>query len=285
MERTTSVSGQGVGAGLICLSGAIVQPLDFPDPISPQHTYFHIRRLTVTIPERRPVCAPFRTREIWAGYIFHAIEAYNGLKYFKYRGMNHTVNALAGDEVTVLLKSWCEGDESALNKVIPLVYDELRRIAHYQIRREREGHTLQSNALVNEAYLRLIGYKQASWHDRSHFFSCAAQLMRRILVDHARGRCRTKRGGDIQKVALNPSMAIASDADTNLALLDDALSLLAEVDARKAKVVEMRFFGGFSIEEIAEALGISVRTVMNDWKFAKVWLLRELECTGTKNGS
>ena len=195
------------------------------------------------------------------------------------------MEALSGDEVTLLLKSWCEGDESALNKVIPLVYDELRRIAHYHIGREREGHTLQSNALVNEAYLRLIGYKQAQWHNRSHFFSCAAQLMRRILVDHARGRCRIKRGGNIRKVTFDPSLSIASDVDANLAMLDDAMSLLEEVDARKAKVVELRFFGGFSVEETAGALGISVRTVMNDWKFAKAWLLRELDRTGRENES
>jgi RNA polymerase sigma-70 factor, ECF subfamily len=192
---------------------------------------------------------------------------------------------LSGDEVTFLLKSWSEGDESALNKVIPLVYDELRRIAHYQICHEREGHTLQSNALVNEAYLRLIGYKQANWQNRSHFYSCVAQVMRRILVDHARGRCRIKRGGDVQKVALDSSLVIAANPDSNVARLDDALSLLTEIDARKAKVVELRFFGGFSVEETAEALGISVRTVMNDWKFSKVWLLRELASTGGGNGS
>jgi RNA polymerase sigma factor (TIGR02999 family) len=193
------------------------------------------------------------------------------------------VKAFSGDEVTLLLKSWSEGDASALNKVIPLVYDELRRIAHNQIRREREGHTLQSNALINEAYLRLIGYKPVHWNNRSHFLSCAAQLMRRILVDHARGRCRLKRGGNVPKTTFDPSLAVASDADANLAMLDDVLSMLEEVDLRKAKVVEMRFFGGFSVEETAEELGVSVRTVMNDWKFAKVWLLRELECTGSKN--
>jgi RNA polymerase sigma factor (TIGR02999 family) len=195
------------------------------------------------------------------------------------------VKAFSGDEVTFLLKSWCEGDESALNRVIPLVYNELRRIAHHQLCHEREGHTLQSDALVNEAYLRLIGYKQAHWQNRSHFYSCAAQLMRRILVDHARGRCRIKRGGDVQKVDFDPSLAIASNADANMARLDDALNILSEIDARKAKVVELRFFGGFSVEETAETLGVSVRTVMNDWKFSKVWLLRELSSTGMPNES
>jgi RNA polymerase sigma factor (TIGR02999 family) len=195
------------------------------------------------------------------------------------------VKAVSGDEVTFLLKSWCEGDESALNRVIPLVYNELRRIAHHQLCREREGHTLQSDALVNEAYLRLIGYKKAHWQNRSHFYSSAAQLMRRILVDHARGRCRIKRGGDVQKVDFDPSLAIAYNPDANVARLDDALNILSGIDARKAKVVELRFFGGFSVEETAETLGVSVRTVMNDWKFSKVWLLRELSSTGMPNES
>ncbi len=198
--------------------------------------------------------------------------------------MDQIVELLSGEDVTLLLKSWYEGDESALNKVIPLVYNELRRIAHHQMGHEREGHTLQSNALVNEAYLRLIGYRGVQWQNRSHFFSCAAQLMRRILVDHARGRCRIKRGGDIQKVIFDPSLAIAPNADASLAMLDEALNSLSEVYERQAKVVELRFFGGFSVAETAEALGVSERTVMNDWKFAKVWLLRELERTGKENG-
>ena len=195
------------------------------------------------------------------------------------------MEAPSAEEVTLLLKSWCHGDESALNKIIPLVYDELRRMAHRQMCYEREGHTLQSNALVHEVYLRLIDSKQIPWNNRSHFFSCAAQLMRRILVDHARARCRIKRGGNVQKMSLDPSLAGAPDADINLTMLDDALCSLAEVDGRKAKVVELRFFGGFSVEETAEALGISVRTVMNDWKFARVWLLHELGCMGNENGS
>jgi RNA polymerase sigma-70 factor, ECF subfamily len=190
------------------------------------------------------------------------------------------------NDITLLLNAWCNGDDLALNKLIPLVYDELRRLAHRQMSYEREDHTLQSNALVNEAYLRLINIKEFQWRDRSHFFLCVAQLMRRILVDHARHRRRIKRGGNFQKVELNSSLAVPSGSDVDLEKLDDALSTLAGVDGRKAKVVELRFFGGFSVRETAEALGISERTVMCDWKFAKAWLLNELDCKGAKeNGS
>jgi RNA polymerase sigma-70 factor, ECF subfamily len=188
-----------------------------------------------------------------------------------------------GDDVTLLLNAWCGGNTSALDRLIPLVYDELRRIAHRQMSRERQGHTLQSNALVNEAYLRLIHAKDVQWHNRAHFFFSAAQLMRRILVDHARARCRLKRGGHGHDVPLDSSLEIPSTPDANLARLDDVLSALEQVDARKSKVVELRFFGGFSVEETAEALGISERTVMNDWKFAKVWMLREMENRGRES--
>ncbi len=187
---------------------------------------------------------------------------------------------VSGEDVTLLLNAWCGGDSSALDRLIPLVYNELRRIAHRQMSLERPGHTLQSNALVNEAYLRLVQAKDVHWQNRSHFFFSAAQLMRRILVDHARARCRLKRGGHDHKLSLDPSLAIPSGQDANLARLDDALGALEKVDARKSKVVELRFFGGFSVSETAEALGISERTVMNDWKFAKVWLLREIESRG-----
>jgi len=189
------------------------------------------------------------------------------------------VQALETD-VTLLLNAWCGGDDSALDRLIPLVYDELRRIAHRQMSHERAGHTLQSNALVNEVYLRLITTKDVQWHDRAHFFFCVSQMMRRILVDHARARCRMKRGGGAQQVELDSSLAAPSDADVNTIKIDDALSALDKIDSRKAKVVELRFFGGFSVDETAEALGISERTVENDWRFAKVWLLRELEPRG-----
>jgi RNA polymerase sigma factor (TIGR02999 family) len=189
-----------------------------------------------------------------------------------------------GDDVTLLLNAWCSGDVAALDRLIPLVYDELRRIAHRQMSHERQGHTLQSNALVNEAYIRLIHTKDIQWNSRAHFFFSAAQLMRRILVDHARARCRLKRGGQGHAVSLDSSLAIPSGPDANLARLDDVLRALEQVDARKSKVVELRFFGGFSVEETAEALGVSERTVMNDWKFAKVWLLREMEGRGKESG-
>lgn len=183
----------------------------------------------------------------------------------------------SASEVSQLLKDWGEGNESALNKLIPLVYEELRRMAHYQMAREKVGHTLQTTALVNEVYLRLLGAMEISWQDRAHFFALSAQLMRRVLVDHARGRGRAKRGGAIKKISLEESLAIPVGRDTDMVELDDALNSLAAVDARKAKVVELRFFGGFSVEETAKTLNVSARTVMNDWKFAKVWLLRELQ--------
>jgi RNA polymerase sigma factor (TIGR02999 family) len=164
-----------------------------------------------------------------------------------------------------------------LEKLIPLVYDELRKMAHYQMARENPGHTLQTTALVNEMYLRLLGAVEVSWHDRAHFLALSAKLMRRVLVDHARGRGRVKRGGAMIKMSLEDALAVAAGQDTNIIALDDALSSLATVDARKAKTVELRFFGGYSVEETAKILNVSVSTVMSDWKFAKVWLLRSLQ--------
>jgi RNA polymerase sigma factor (TIGR02999 family) len=187
------------------------------------------------------------------------------------------------EEISLLLKAWRGGDEAALDKLVPLVYDELRRIAHRHMARERAGHTLQTTALVNEAYLRLVDTKQVPWHDRAHFFALSAQLMRRILVDHARARGRLKRGGPGQKVPLDESLAVPVGRQTDLVGLDDALSSLATVDARKAKVVELRFFGGLSVEETAEALNVSASTVMSDWRIAKVWLLRQLDRSGKKH--
>jgi RNA polymerase sigma-70 factor, ECF subfamily len=186
------------------------------------------------------------------------------------------VTGSSASEVSQLLKYWGEGDESALNKLIPLVYDELRRIAHRQMIRERAGHTLQTTALVNEMYLRLIGAVEIPWNDQAHFLALCAQIMRRILVDHARGRGRAKRGGAIRKLSLEESLSVPVGPDTNIVELDDALNALAAADARKAKTVELRFFGGFSVEETAKLLNVSVSTVMSDWKFAKVWLLREM---------
>jgi len=164
-----------------------------------------------------------------------------------------------------------------LNKLTPLVYEELRRLAHRQMAKEKAGHTLQTTALINEVYLHLVGAMKIPWQDRSHFFALAAQLMRRILVDHARGRGRAKRGGAVQKLPLEESIAVPVGGDTNLIALDDALNSLADADPRKAKTVELRFFGGFSVKETAKTLNVSIGTVMSDMKFAKVWLLREMQ--------
>jgi RNA polymerase sigma-70 factor (ECF subfamily) len=187
------------------------------------------------------------------------------------------LTATSASEVSQLLINWGQGDESALEKLIPLVYDELRKMAHFQMARENQGHTLQTTALANEVCLRLLGGAEVSWQDRAHFLALSAKLMRRVLVDHARGRGRVKRGGAMIKMSLDDSLAVPVGQDTNIIALDDALSTLATVDARKAKTVELRFFGGYSVEETAKILNVSVSTVMNDWKFAKVWLLRSLQ--------
>lgn len=187
------------------------------------------------------------------------------------------MTASSASEVSQLLINWGQGDESALDKLIPLVYDELRKMAHYQMAREKAGHTLQTTALVNEVCLRLLGSVEVSWQDRAHFLALSAKLMRRVLVDHARGRGRAKRGGAMRKLSLDESLAVPVGKDANVIALDDALNALATVDARKAKTVELRFFGGYSVEETAKILNVSVRTVMNDWKFAKVWLLRSIQ--------
>jgi RNA polymerase sigma factor (TIGR02999 family) len=179
-------------------------------------------------------------------------------------------------EVTQLLVAWSEGDQSALEKLMPLVYHELHRLAHRYMGRERTGHTLQTTALVNEAFLRLIDLSNVRWQNRAHFFAVSAQMMRRILVDVARARQYLKRGGGAQQVTLDEAQIGVVDRSTDLVALDDALNALAEIDPRKGKVVEMRFFGGMSVEETAEVLKVSTDTVTRDWKMAKVWLLREL---------
>jgi RNA polymerase sigma factor (TIGR02999 family) len=178
--------------------------------------------------------------------------------------------------VTELLVAWNNGEQSALEQLVPLVYSELRRLAHRYMMQERRGHELQSTALVHEAYQRLVNLKDVNWQNRAHFFAVSAQLMRRILVDYARSRRYTKRGGDWRHVALNEAVAVFRDRRADIVALDDALRSLADIDARKARVVEMRFFGGLSIEETAEVLAVSTETVMRDWRLAKVWLLREL---------
>jgi len=179
-------------------------------------------------------------------------------------------------EITKLLIAWGEGDEAALEKLTPLVYQELRRLAKRYMRRENTDHTLQATALVNEAYLRLIEQKNVRWQNRAHFFAISAQLMRRILVDMARARRYSKRGGDARQVPLDEALVVSKERGEDLVALDDALQSLAGIDPRKSQVVELRFFGGLSVEETAELLKVSPDTVMRDWKMAKVWLHREL---------
>ena len=179
-------------------------------------------------------------------------------------------------EITELLVAWSGGDKTALERLMPFVYDELRRLAHHYMGRERPGHTLQTTALVNEAYLRLVNWREVQWQNRAHFFAVSAQMMRRILVDFARDRQYLKRGGGALRVSLSEVASSAEQQGADLVALDEALTALAEVDQRKAQVVEMRFFGGLSVEEVAEVLKVSKETVIRDWKLAKVWLLREL---------
>ncbi len=182
-------------------------------------------------------------------------------------------------EVTEWLIAWSEGDESALNRLIPLVHDELRHLAKRYMRRERgqrPGHTLQTTALVNEAYLRLIGASQVDWQNRAHFFAISARMMRQILVDYARGRKYAKRGGGAQHISLDEAAVLTRENALDLVALNDALDALSRVDERKTRVIELRFFGGLTVEETAEVLKVSPDTVMRDWRLAKSWLLREL---------
>ena len=182
----------------------------------------------------------------------------------------------APKEVTQLLIAWSNGEEEALEKLVPLVYDELRRIARRYMKREPAGHTLQTTALVNEAYLRLIEQKGMKWQNRAHFFAISAQLMRRILVSMARARHADKRGGEARQVSLDEALVISEERAAELVALDEAMNELAALDPRRSRVVELRYFGGLSVEETAEVLKISPETVMRDWKRAKAWLYTEL---------
>jgi RNA polymerase sigma-70 factor (ECF subfamily) len=179
-------------------------------------------------------------------------------------------------QVTKLLKDWSEGDQSAADELMPLVMDELRRVAHNYMRREKAGHTLQTSALVNEAYVRLVDQNQIQWESRIHFFGIAARLMRQILVDQARRRNVAKRGGGTIRVSLNEATAVAQQQAANVVALDDALKNLESIDPRQSRIVELRFFGGMSIEETAETLKVSPGTVMRDWAFARAWLRKEM---------
>ena len=177
---------------------------------------------------------------------------------------------------TALLVAWGRGDQAAFDELVPLVHDELRRIARRYMRKERADHSLQATALVNEAYLRLVDVTHIQWQNRAHFLAMAARVMRRILVDSARARGFQKRGGSAQRVSFDDALVVSSQPDPDLVALDIALQALADVDPRKCQVVEMRYFGGLTVEETAEALQVSTGTVMRDWRLAKVWLLREL---------
>jgi RNA polymerase sigma-70 factor, ECF subfamily len=179
-------------------------------------------------------------------------------------------------EVTQLLRAWTEGDQSALEKLTPLVYQQLHRVARRYMAGQRPGHTLQTTALVNEAYLRLVNCSRVNWQDRAHFFAVSAQLMRRILIDFARSRGYQKRGGNVAHLSLDDAPTVSNEPDANIVTLDDALKALAEVDCRKSRVVELKFFGGLTIEEIAEVLKVSNETVVRDWRLARAWLVREL---------
>lgn len=183
-------------------------------------------------------------------------------------------------DITRLLVAWGDGDGAALEALIPVVYDELRRIARRHMHREPAGHTLQTTALVNEAYLRLIGQKDVRWHDRVHFFAIAAQQMRRILVSMARARYAAKRGGTARPVSLDESMVISDEKTAELVALDDALTALSALDPRRGRVIELRYFGGLSVEETAAVLSVSPETVMRDWKRARAWLYAELNGSG-----
>jgi RNA polymerase sigma-70 factor (ECF subfamily) len=184
--------------------------------------------------------------------------------------------ALSTPGLTELLDDWQQGDLTAIEKLTPLIYDELRRIAHRYVQRERNGHTLETTALVNEAYLRLAGQKKIEWQNRAHFFAVTAQVMRHILIDHARRRRFLKHGGDAQQVSLGQAALMSEPRAAELVALDEALEELAKLDQRKSQVVELRYFGGLNLEETAEVLGVSLMTVRRDWRAAKAWLYRRI---------
>jgi RNA polymerase sigma-70 factor (ECF subfamily) len=184
--------------------------------------------------------------------------------------------APARQQVTQLLVAWGGGDQAARDELMPLVYEELRRLAHQCMSRERPDHTLQTSALLNEAYLRLVDQKNIRWQDRAHFFGIAARIMRQVLVDYARKRRYAKRGGDARRVLLDEAMIVSEERAADVVALDDALKSLAEIDPRQSQIVELRFFGGLSIEETAEVLAVSPGTVMRDWTLAKAWLRRAI---------
>jgi RNA polymerase sigma-70 factor, ECF subfamily len=186
----------------------------------------------------------------------------------------------AHSQVTELLNDWQSGDRTALEKLTPVIYDELKRIAHRYVQRERNGHTLQTTALVNEAYLRLAAQKEIAWENRAHFFAVSAQVMRHILIDYARRRRYAKHGGELQQVPLEEATLMSEQRAAELIALDEALDELKQLDRRKSSVVELRYFGGLSLEEAADVLDVSVMTVRRDWRAAKAWLFRRMTGAG-----
>ena len=186
------------------------------------------------------------------------------------------IPSLPPQEVTQLLVDWGNGNQAALDRLMPVVYTELRQLAHRYMRRERPGHTMQTTALIHEAYLRLVDQNQVRWQHQAHFFGIAARLMRQILIEHARSRTRAKRGGGVGTISLDEAAIVSQARATELLALDDALERLATMDPRKSQVVELRFFGGLSVEEAAQVLNIAPNTVLRDWRMAKAWLRREI---------
>lgn len=194
------------------------------------------------------------------------------------------MSGASSSEITQLLHEWRGGDQLALERLTPVVYEELHRMAKHHMARERDGHTLQTTALIHEVYLRLVKVKEVEWQDRAHFFAISAQLMRRILTDFARSRGYQKRGGGARRVPLDDAFTVSKEPEVDLVALEEALNHLGETDPRKCKVVELRFFGGMTVEETAEALHISSETVMRDWSMARAWLQRELD-GGSSDGA
>ena len=186
------------------------------------------------------------------------------------------IPSLPPQEVTQLLVDWGNGNQAALDRLMPVVYTELRQLAHWYMRRERPGHTMQTTALIHEAYLRLVDQNQVRWQHQAHFFGIAARLMRQILIEHARSHTRAKRGGGVGTISLDEAAIVSQARATELLALDDALERLATIDPRKSRVVELRFFGGLSVEEAAIVLNVAPNTVLRDWRLAKAWLHREI---------
>jgi RNA polymerase sigma factor (TIGR02999 family) len=187
------------------------------------------------------------------------------------------MKTLAADNLTGLLREWREGDKAALDRLMPIVYDELRRIAHRYVQHERDGHTLQTSALVNEAYLRFAGQRRVDWQNRAHFFAVTAQVMRHILIDHARRRRYAKHGGEVRQIPIDDATEMSLQRADELIALEEALDELSKLDPRKSQVVELRYFGGLSLEETAAVLEISLMTVRRDWRAAKAWLYRSVK--------